>query len=977
MKKNILLITLAAVALFTACQKKVLSEQEKLDSRTVSTLEVQYVLDGSEVQALNFGHSYTLCELAVNVNNEGLIWNVESSNTSWCKVLPGEHRGSGKVTLELAANDRFIDRMDANLTFVAGDFRGFTIPVSQTAATFIVGQPYFVAGPGAAAYEVEVTTLTEKADWNFESQSDWLGASIKSTGAPVDGKVTKILSLTAAANNEPSRLGFVNLTYGAEKDALSIWQYGTDFDYDGDMIFFPSDAPAKIHFVAPTSVIKKATLPDFCSQQVETMGDDREKWTISFAEHLSDCSEMRDTVIRVTLSNNVSLALPRVEQDYVPAHGLTSAKGVQFFAQKVAAGESIADWQNEEGWVTMLNDIDMTGVTAWAGIGTTTHPFSGKFDGKGKSITNLKQSASGFFNVCAGEGSDAYIQGLTIGKSCTFVHPADKPSTEAFGGIVNYASNARIIDCSNLAPITFQGTGSGTAVLGGIIGQAADGVTIRGCHMEGLMTVACTASTAQVGGVAGNALAINKCDFTGSIVTEGATLSAIYAGGITSRVYSTKDVFNNAFAGTIEAKSTNVSSHYLGGLYATTASDATLSFDKEKDMSSVSGSIRISGFKNDAAAQLYAGGFIGFVDAGATLSFKGYSPQTSFYLDETTTNKAYGCCIGGIIGGCSPDGPVASLTFDHITTMGDISLKYADGVKHAVVRNLFGGLAGFIYGPASFQSCVNNMTVGAVVEGSAENDGGNTTNNSHFISMGGLLGYAEGGDLNFVSCQNKGAVTNLGYVNNVAPSTTLGSAYSQGQCAGGVLGGFDIHATPKGGKLTMSYCENNAKVASFRGVNGGLIGFCQNAKLVSCNSKATVDKDKGNAFIQGGIAGLVLSGSFEGCTAKCDVRVGNGGSSLDNVSVGGILARVYNEGVVSIKNCSYYGSVNVNNMGSSAAKPLYQGGLVGVSSANTTISGCRYGGHVAVTTVNEDNFLSLAIGNGLGTQQETRLWDGN
>ena len=975
MKKNVILITMAAVALLTACQKKVLSERETLDSRTRSTLEVQYALGGNTVQALNLSHSYALCELAVTVNNDGLRWKVESDRP-WCKVVPGEHRGSSTVILELDANDSFDDRSGATLTFVAGDFRGFTIPVSQSAATFILGQPYFVSGQTGNNYEVEVTTLAEKQDaWSFES-SDWINAAIARTNPPSDGKVTKVLSMAVSSNDGDSRLGAVKLVCDMEKDSVSVWQFGTELTYDEGKIFFPTGTSARLQMRAPRNVIKRANLPDYASSTIEPVDSQQDQVSILFSDFLSDCSEKRDiNGVTVTLNNDAVLSLPAMVQDYLPAQGLTTAKGVQLFAQKVAAGESTSDWE-KDGWVKMLNDIDMTGITGWTGIGTETHPFSGKFDGNGKSILNLKQSASGFFNVCAGESETnmAVIQNLTMGKSCSFVHAGE--SNESFGGIVNHAATTRVMNCSNLAPITFNGSSSGNAFIGGVVGWGMESVTIRGCHMEGKMTVSCEAASAQVGGIAGYALVVRDSDFSGSIVTEGATLTSLYVGGITSWLSALSSVSNNAFMGSIEAGSANVASHYLGGLYAAVAANMTMNFDKANDMSSVSGSIKISSFKSNSETKLYASGFVAYAEGGTSLSFKGYDVLTSFTMDETTTNVAHGCYIGGVLGGCDFTTPVTSLTFEEITTQGNISMNYKDGVKHGVVRNLFGGVAGFIHGQATFLSCVNNVAVGGVVDGSADNDCGKTTNNSHFISMGGLVGYAEGGDLTFTSCKNRGVVTNLGYVNNVAPATTLSSSYSQGQCAGGIIGGFDLHATPKGGKLTLSSCENNAKVSSFRGMIGGIIGFCQNVNLTSCNSKSAVDESKGNAYAQGGIAGMVVSGSFDGCTAKSDLRVGNGGS-IDLASVGGIVARIYDGGTVSISNCSYYGTVNVNKAASTASKPIYQAGVVGYSSANTAVSNSRYGGRIAETTVTADNYLNYVFGNGLGTQTDTRLWDGN
>lgn len=986
MKKNVLLIALAAVAMLTACQKKVLSERESLDRRTVSALEVQYALDGKEVQTLKFSHEYTLCELTVTVNNDGLIWNLKS-DSPWCKVLPGEHRGSGKVTLELAANDRFVDRMDAILTFVAGDFQGFRIPVVQSAATFIIGQPYFVTEKDGHTYEVSVTTLEEKQDeWDFDA-SDWINASVKSTGAPSEGKVTKVLSMAISANDGDSRLGSVNLRCGAEKDAISVWQFGTDLSYDEGKIFFPTEKPAQLQMLAPHSVIKQVNLPDYGSQTLEEMGGN-DKLTILFSEFLSDCSARRSIDgVTVTLNNNAVLSLPAMVQDYLPAYGLTSAQGVQIFAQRVAAGESTADWE-KDGWVRMLNDIDMKDVTGWTGIGTTAHPFSGKFDGNGKSILNLKQSASGFFNVCAGESESnaAIIQNLAMGKSCSFEYTTNWGANTAFGGIVNEATNARIIDCSNAAPILFGGTGSGEAILGGIVGLGIDGVSIRGCHMQGAMTVACNAASAQVGGIAGSALSVINSDFAGSIVTENATLTTIYAGGITSLIGTGSTVSGNAFSGTIETNSGNVSSHFLGGLYGVASENSVLTFDKVNDMSSANGSININKYKAGSTTQIYAGGFIGYADTGCTLTFKGYEVQTKIFIDQSVDLTADAVCAGGVLGGSPLGSKLTSALFENITPQGGVTFKFAESVKSGILKGFYGGVAGFVHGPATFKNCTNKASVGTAVEDSNVNAGAKNDNSVNF--MGGVAGYVEGGNSSFTGCRNEATVMNLFYCNQSAYDydgpTYLGNFH--GVICGGILGGFDMHKTLGTATLTVSDCHGTATVDGIRGLIGGIVGYAQNATISGCSYTGKETSTLGNQLgcHQGGIIGAASKAEISSCTAKTNVHAGSPGSS-DYSSPGGILGRAIPTGPVTVSSCRYFGTVTAVP---SNGTTLYPGGIVGAGSESTTVSNCLYGGVIRTTNkyntsetsrndVTGTNLEQYVIGNGVGTKTDIRLWDGN
>ena len=172
------ILILASLTLAASCVEK-LSDGEILDGRDRVQLEVTYSLSGAEVKSVNVGHASIQKVLEVNVNSEGLKWNLES-NRDWCVVVPEEHQGSGTVTLDIAANESFEEREPATLTFVAGDYRGFQITVTQSGSSFIIGQPYYVSGLNGGSYKVNVTTLAD-AEWEFSSE-DWMTVS---AGTPV------------------------------------------------------------------------------------------------------------------------------------------------------------------------------------------------------------------------------------------------------------------------------------------------------------------------------------------------------------------------------------------------------------------------------------------------------------------------------------------------------------------------------------------------------------------------------------------------------------------------------------------------------------------------------------------------------------------------------------------------------------------------------------------------------------------------
>ena len=56
--------------------------------------------------------------------------------------------------------------------------------------------------------------------------------------------------------------------------------------------------------------------------------------------------------------------------------GIATAADFMAFAAAVNAGESTAEWENSEGWINLLNDIDFDGVSAFVPVGYVTAPWS-------------------------------------------------------------------------------------------------------------------------------------------------------------------------------------------------------------------------------------------------------------------------------------------------------------------------------------------------------------------------------------------------------------------------------------------------------------------------------------------------------------------------------------------------------------------------------------------------------------------------
>ena len=166
----------------------------------------------------------------------------------------------------------------------------------------------------------------------------------------------------------------------------------------------------------------------------------------------------------------------------VKTPGIATAQDLIDFAAAVNSGASIENWQDAQGTVVLLNDIDMKDVAVWTPIGNGKFSgsvsggnqhiseyegaaFTGVFDGKGYSIRNLKlvadltadQTAYGLFGILDG----ATVRNLTIGapegdSSELSFHSANGSDAGVIAGAV---MSSTIENCVNYAPMHARGTG--------------------------------------------------------------------------------------------------------------------------------------------------------------------------------------------------------------------------------------------------------------------------------------------------------------------------------------------------------------------------------------------------------------------------------------------------------------------------------------------------------------------------------------
>lgn len=184
------------------------------------------------------------------------------------------------------------------------------------------------------------------------------------------------------------------------------------------------------------------------------------------------------------------------------------------------------------------NDVDMSSVADFAGIGNSTYAFDAKFYGNGHVIKNLKMTSTdentGLFNVTNGAIiQDVGLEGVTISGAADV------------GALIGEATNTTVNNCYSKGTVT----GSGKRV-GGLIGIAGTS-TLTNLYSNATVT----GSDVEVGGLIGTL--DTGSSLTKSYATGHVTSSKTAVGGLVGRIinatidktYATGDVKGSSIVG--------------------------------------------------------------------------------------------------------------------------------------------------------------------------------------------------------------------------------------------------------------------------------------------------------------------------------------------------------------------------------------------------------------------------------------------
>lgn len=375
----------------------------------------------------------------------------------------------------------------------------------------------------------------------------------------------------------------------------------------------------------------------------------------------------------------------------------------------------------------MTADIDMSGVKDWVPINLLNEPYGIVFDGDGHKIRNFTcthASWASFFGVLYGTVRNVTFEDATVtttgastcGIVAAWVGNRDsslngelnnvkvvrgKVSNSGWahiGGLTGSSGSGKFINCS------FDGTVERTAAntytgdyhpVGGLLGEALEGVSFTGCSTGGTLTTASGRACGGIVGLCSKTMDIKDCSSTMNI-----TARDDVAGGIVG-YYGNGTISGCIVKSNITVRENGSGKSYVGGIAGHTAGSVVLT------TCSYQGAI--------SAKSQIVGGILGQCNAstgnGCTI--------TKCYTSGSINGYSV---AGGIIGYASHQGLYIS---DCSSTMDvTVTQAYAGGIsgdlpKNSTVRNCFatgkitgsfalGGISGRAFGRQGASSSLDS-----------------------------------------------------------------------------------------------------------------------------------------------------------------------------------------------------------------------------------------------------------------------------
>ena len=561
----------------------------------------------------------------------------------------------------------------------------------------------------------------------------------------------------------------------------------------------------------------------------------------------------------------------------------------------VALANFVKNGADTTGSIFMFdNDIDMSGVTGFEGIGTLENAFKGTVYGNGHVVENMTINTTSIVVGLFGYTNQATIKDLGVVD-------ANVTGDSYTGILVGKAENSQISNVYTSGTVTSNGS-----QIGGLTGE------LKNSTATNVYSTADVKGNTNVGGLIGDSggSIVEKAFATGKVTaTEGQVgglIGAMENGGTVKNSYAAGDVNGAKFVG-----------GFVG--YVAKAS-ITYTFDTVYSTGRANGSE-------------YVGGFVGVVRSGATTNIK-----NAVYNRSTGVDAIGGGSATGILGkdyeqmiqksvmqnaGFTEDkGWVytanSTPTFGNTTVTGG-GKTYLD----SSITSLSSGSTYYISTLEQLNNLATLVNNGADTSGVnfvLDNDidvssftntidcfKGTFYGNGHSLTglKTALFSIVEGNaivrDLALENMSESGHLADT-----VMDNSTVDNVYSTGSTNNnaGLITNLEGNAT-----LKNSY--STANITTSHGGVGGLVGVMyDNATIENCFVKNTINQNASHSKYNyaGGLVGVVNGGTIKSSYADCNVHAyGYAGMTT---TAGSLIGKT--SGNVTIENCYATGSIYAN-----------------------------------------------------------------
>lgn len=341
-------------------------------------------------------------------------------------------------------------------------------------------------------------------------------------------------------------------------------------------------------------------------------------------------------------------------------------------------------------------------------------------------------------------------------------------------------------------------------------------------------------------------------------------------------------------------------------------------------------------------AKIYVGGIVGWVsNAAGVVSNTNFDGTLNFAGYVASTDKSNPCLmLGGIAGlnvGTLSDCEVKG---DKKTTIANNTHSYATGTIGNVSTKAYFTVEGGVVGQneGKVQNCVNRANIINLVKKTGT-DGTANDANSRYLYTGGIAGYGEAGEIS--------GCTNYGFIYNRATPRI----HKHGGIVGYNNAPVKDCVNETTGTITVATTGDDSHSARLPYV-GGVIGQNASDKISNVQNKANILISRIENSTSSEIrAGGVIGSNTAAIDGTSDKNISNSGNVTVENGISNVTLGLFEGGVVgwtsaSVKNVKNTG--NLTHKNTTSLQKLYLSGIVGavVSAQDVEISGCSNEGEV-------------------------------